>query len=312
MKLVTIDQPPRGRPGAVIGGDEVLDFARAGDLDPLAGWIPGSVAAILAGGEEGLDIVRRVVAKAENAAGGARDRLRETGALAPLSRTRLMAPLPRPGIVLSHGRAYMSHLREMQKTDTPKVPEEPTAFLKNTNAIIGPDQPIVLPPHMADKVDHEGEFSVVFGRRCVNVSEDEAMGCIAGYTIVNDVSARDWAGTGNMEKNRMGKQLAGFCPLGPWVVTRDEIADPQKLNMTSKLNGEIFQSACTDDCIWTIPQLVAHFSQWYPFGPGDVMTTGSPPGVGHGRTPRVYMKPGDVIEITVEGVGTLRNPIAAG
>lgn len=310
MKLVTLDQPPGGRAGAMVG-DEVLDFARAPELDPLAGWIPGSVAAILAGGEDGLDIVRRVVGRAEDAGGGALDRLRESGALSPLAQTRLMAPLPRPGIVLSHGRAYMSHLREMQKTDTPKVPEEPSAFLKNTNAIIGPDAPIVLPAHLADKVDHEGEFSVVFGRRCVNVSEDEAMDYIAGYTIVNDVSARNWAGTGNMEKNRMGKQLACFCPLGPWVVTKDEVADPQKLDMTSKLNGELFQSACTDDCIWTIPRLISHFSQWYAFAPGDVMTTGSPPGVGHGRDPRVYMKPGDVIEITVEGIGTLRNPVAA-
>ncbi len=310
MKLVTIDQPPAGRAGAIIG-DEVLDFARAPALDPLAGWIPLSVAAILAGGDEGLDIVRRVVGRVEDADKALQDRLRETGALAPLAETPLLAPLPRPGIVLSHGRAYMSHLREMQKTDTPKVPENPTGFLKNTNAIIGPGAPIVLPAHFADKVDHEGEFSVVFGRHCVNVSEDEAMDCVAGYTIVNDVSARNWAGTGNMEMNRMGKQLACFCPLGPAVVTKDEIADPQKLNMTSKLNGEVFQSACTDDCIWTIPQLISHFSRWYPFAPGDVMTTGSPPGVGHGRDPKVYMKPGDVIEISVDGIGTLGNPIVA-
>ncbi len=311
MRLVTIDAPPHGRPGVLVG-DEVLDFARAARAVPLAAFVPGSVAAILAAGDEGLDIVRRVIDRAE-AAGTA---LGEIGALTPYDETWLLAPLPRPGIVLSHGRAYLSHLKEMQKTDTPKVAENPTAFLKNGSAIIGPRQPIVLPPQCPDMVDLEGEFSVVFGRTCHAVSVEDAMDCVAGYTIVNDVSARNWVEnfrtTGDAELNRMGKQLHSFCPMGPWVVTKDEIDDPHRLRMTSAVNGEVFQDCTTDDLIWRIPELVSFFSRWYPFEAGDVLTTGSPPGVGYGREPKVFLKAGDVVTISVSGVGTLENPVVAG
>jgi acylpyruvate hydrolase len=310
MRLVTIDAPAFGRPGVLLG-DDVLDFALAARVIPLAAFVPGSVAAILGAGEEGLEIVRRVMGKAE-AAGGA---LGEIGALTPCADTKLMAPLPRPGIVLSHGRAYLSHLKEMQKTDTPKVAENPTGFLRNGSAIIGPRQPIVLPPQCPDMVDFEGEFSIVFGRTCHAVSEAEAMSCVAGYTIVNDVSARNWVEhfqtTGDAEVNRMGKQLHTFCPMGPWVTTKDEIPDPHKLRMTTKLNGEVFQDCQTDDLIWRVTELISYFSRWYPFEAGDVLTTGSPPGVGYGRNPKVFMKPGDVVAITVSGIGTLENPVVA-
>ncbi len=311
MRLVTIDAPPHGRPGVLLG-EEVLDFTRAARAVPLAAFVPGSVAEILAAGAEGLDIVRRVMDRADAAA----SLLGEIGALTPCEDTWLRAPLPRPGIVLSHGRAYLSHLKEMQKTETPKVAENPTAFRKNGSAIVGPRQPIVLPPQCPDMVDFEGEFSIVFGKRCQAVAVEGAMDCVAGYTIVNDVSARNWVGhfreTGDPEVNRMGKQLRSFCPMGPWVVTKDEIADPHRLRMTSSLNGETFQDCTTDDLIWRVEELIAYFSRWYPFEPGDVLTTGSPPGVGFGRDPQVFLKPGDVVTITVTGIGTLENPVVAG
>ncbi len=315
MKFVTIDDGAAGRAAVIIGAD-LLEFVRASRVLPFAGFVPSSVSAILAGGEDGLEVVRRVIGLAEKATTGERDALRESGAFAPHASARLLAPLPRPGLLLSHGRAYLSHLKEMQKTDKPKIEENPSGFIKNQNAIVGPGAPIVLPPQCPDMVDFEGEFSLVFGRRCHNVAPEDAMRHIIGYTIINDVSARNWVHTfhtsGDPEVNRMGKQLPSFCPEGPVVVTRDEVPDPHDLRMTTKLNGEVYQDAHTDDLIWRIPELISYFTRWYRFEPGDILTTGSPPGVGFGRNPKVFMKPGDTIEVTVERVGTLSNPIVAG
>lgn len=314
MKFVTLDAPPSGR-AAILLGDEVFDFARAPELDPLAGWIPTSVAGILAGGDEGLEIARRVVGRVEAASEDQRNDLRARRVLAPLAERQLLAPLPHPGILVSHGRAYLSHLEEMQKTDTPQVEDNPSGFIKNNNSIIGPGAPIILPPQCPDMVDFEGEFSIVFGSYCHNVDAEDAMDHVAGYTIVNDVSARDWVHTfhetRDPELNRMGKQLPGFSPMGPVVVTRDEIADPHDLELTTTLNGEIMQQASTDGLIWRIPELISFFSRWYPFGPGNILTTGSPPGVGFGRDPKLFMQAGDTIAITVTGIGTLSNPVVA-
>ncbi|HXQ53461.1 MAG TPA: fumarylacetoacetate hydrolase family protein [Stellaceae bacterium] len=308
MKLVTISVPPGGRPGVVVG-DDVLDFALAAPVLPLAGWVPPAMPALLAAGSEGLDLVRRLVDRV--ASGGVAARLKEAGALRPLASLALLAPVPRPGIVLSHGRAYKSHLKEMNS----KGEDEPHAFMKNVNAIIGPGAPIVLPPQCPAMVDLEGEFSVVFGAPCHNVSEAEAMNYVAGYTIINDVSARDWVEsfqkTKDPDQNRMGKQLPTFCPMGPVIATKDEIADPNDVHMVTTLNGKVMQDSNTSDLIWNIPQLIAYYARWYRFMPGDVMTTGSPAGVGYGRNPKVFMQPGDVVTATVEPVGTLSNPVRA-
>lgn len=314
MKLVTIKAPGGGRTGMLIA-EEVLDFARADEILPLAAWIPSTMPALLAGGPEALALLQRLRERVMRSREEEAARLRACNALAPLSQTRLAAPLPRPGIVLSHGRAYFSHLKEMQQTDRPIPAAQPTAFLKNVNAIIGPGDPITLPPQCADMVDFEGEFSLVFGALCHHVEDSEALQMIAGYTIINDVSARNWVenfhATGDPDLNRMGKQLPGFCPIGPVIVTKDEIADPHDLTLTTTLNGKVMQQAHTSDLIWKVSTLIAYFSRWYPFRPGDVLTTGSPAGVGYGREPKVFMKPGDVVAVTVDGIGTLANPIVA-
>ncbi len=314
MRFVTIDAPLGGRAGMLLGGD-VLDFAGVADIAPLAAYVPATVAGILGGGADGLEIVSRVAGRIEGASQGETDALRERRALCPVSETPMLAPLPHPGIVLSHGRAYRTHLQEMKKTDNPEVPEDPSAFIKNNNSIIGSGAAIVLPPQCPDMVDFEGEFSLVFGKHCHNVAIEDAMESIAGYTIINDVSARDWVHiyreTNDPEINRMGKQLPTFCPMGPAVVTCDEVGDPHDLDIQTTLNGEVFQSSNTSDLIWMIPQLISYFSRWYPFAPGDVLTTGSPAGVGFGRDPKIFMKPGDIVSITVEGVGTLTNPVVA-
>lgn len=312
MRLVSIDAGPSTRPGVLIG-DDILDFALAGDVLPLASWIPTSMSALLAGGSEGLDFIRRLIDKVDTDCSDTRARLKACRALRSATDTRFAAPIPRPSILLSHGRAYHSHLMEMQGTQRPKIEEAPKAFMKNVNGIIGPDAPIVLPPHCADMVDFEGEFSIVFGAPCHNVDEANALATVAGYTIINDVSARNWVTnfleTGDPDLNRMGKQFPTFCPMGPLIVTKDELPDPHDVTLNTTLNGVLMQSAHTSDLIWSVSALISYFSRWYPFMPGDILTTGSPAGVGFGRDPKVFMKSGDIVAITVDRIGTLRNPI---
>jgi 2-keto-4-pentenoate hydratase/2-oxohepta-3-ene-1,7-dioic acid hydratase in catechol pathway len=310
MRLVTLDRPPAGRVGALIG-DEILDIGMAGDVHPLAPWVPQDLRSVLIAGDDGMEILRRVVGAVAEAGDARRQELRERGAVMPFAEAHLLAPLPRPAILACHGRAYRSHLAEM--SGETKVPETPSGFLKNANAIIGHGAPIRLPAHARDMVDFEAEVSVVFGRPCHHVSRDEAMRHVVGITIVNDVSARDWVEhlrrTGNNDLNRLGKQFPGFAPMGPCVATLDEIADPADIHVTSRLNGNVMQDASTRDLIWSIPELIAHYSTWYRFEAGDVMTTGSPAGVGFARKPPIFLKPGDTVSVTVDGVGTLVNPV---
>jgi len=316
MKLVSIDAPPHGRTGALVD-DDVLDFSVAGAVIPMAAWVPADMRDLLTAGKPALELVGSIVERVRNAGEPERAALRAAGALRPRSGVRLLAPVPRPNMVLSHGRAYASHRGEMRRGEIAPTGDTPVAFIKNTGSIIGPDEAIILPPQCSDMVDFEAEFSVVFGATCFNVPEAGALDYIAGYTIVNDVSARDWVQIsrtsewpGDRDLNRMGKQLPTFCPMGPAIATKDEVPDPHDVRVTSTLNGTLMQNAHTSDLIFTVPALIAFFSRWYKFEPGDVLTTGSPPGVGFGRTPQVFLKPGDVVAITVEGVGTLSNVVA--
>jgi 2-keto-4-pentenoate hydratase/2-oxohepta-3-ene-1,7-dioic acid hydratase in catechol pathway len=213
---------------------------------------------------------------------------------------------------------YHEHLREMK---TP-APEKPAAFTKSVASIIGPEAPILIPPENSAMVDWEGEFSVVIGKPCHRVKAAQALDYVAGYTIVNDVSARDWvapvfSSTGIMgpihawEQNLLGKMFPTFCPMGPVLATKEDVPDPGNVEITTRLNGQLMQSANTDDLVFSVPELIEYYSQFYLFKPGDVITTGSPSGVGYGRNPRIFMKVGDVVEVEVEGVGILRNPIQA-
>jgi 2-keto-4-pentenoate hydratase/2-oxohepta-3-ene-1,7-dioic acid hydratase in catechol pathway len=213
---------------------------------------------------------------------------------------------------------YHEHLKEMK---TP-APEKPAAFTKSVTSIIGPEAPILIPPNHPEMVDWEGEFSVVIGRPCHCVTASQALEYVAGYTIVNDVSARDWvapvfSSTGIMgpihawEQNLLGKMFPTFCPMGPVVATKEEVPDPGNVAIKTSLNGKVMQSANTNDLVFSVPELIEYYSQFYMFNPGDIITTGSPSGVGYGRHPRVFMKPGDVVEVEVEGIGILRNPIQA-
>jgi acylpyruvate hydrolase len=298
LKLVTIAAADGGHAGVLLG-EQVLDLS----LLPAAGSLPRSIKGILEMGALGQ--VRRLADKAPKEA------------LLPAASTRFLAPVPDPSIVLSTGTAYRAHLAEMKVG----APQAPGGFLKNAAAIIGTGAPIVLPRQAPDMVDYEGEFSCVIGRTCHNVTPAEAMDFVAGYTIINDVSARDWvpgflgAKGSPMEVSRaaglniLGKQFPTFCPIGPALVTVDEVPDPHDLHLTTRLNGKVMQSAHTGDLIFRLAETIAYFSRWYRFSPGDVITTGSPDGVGYARKPQVFMKHGDVVEVEVSRVGILRNPV---
>jgi len=288
VKLVTFQLDGKARPGR-LAGDEIVD------LQPLA----PDVRALL---ERGLvDPARKASGKSVS-----------------IKDVRLLAPIPNPGMVLSVGMNYHEHLKEMK---TP-VPEKPAAFTKSVASIIGPDAAIRIPPSNPDMLDWEGEFSVVIGRPCHRVKAAQALDYVAGYTIVNDVSARDWvapifSAKGVMgpihawEHNLLGKMFPTFCPMGPVLATKDEVPDPANVKLQTRLNGTLMQDANTDDLVFSVVQLIEYYSQFYLFQPGDVITTGSPSGVGYGRNPKLFMKAGDVVEVEVQGIGVLRNPVQA-
>jgi acylpyruvate hydrolase len=317
MRFVTIENKGDAVPGVVIG-DDVLDLKACQNRLSVAGKLAGSVHAILAGGDPTISAIKRIVDRVASD-GALRADLIEFGALTPLRRTKLMAPIPQPTLILSCGMNYHAHLREM---NTP-VPKTPTAFTKNAASVIGSGDAIVLPKAAPNMVDWEGEFSVVIGKPCFGVKAADAINYVAGCTIINDVSARDWVGPifkaeGTMpsilawEHNILGKQFPTFCPMGPVIATMDEVGDMSDLHLETRLNGKIMQSTSTSDLVFDVPRLIEYLSQFYRLMPGDVITTGSPSGVGYGRDPKIFLKPGDTIEVEVERVGILSNPIIAG
>ena len=316
MHLLTIDDVPHGSAGARLASGAVLHLPRAARSGTIEAWLPGSLAALLAGGAEAMAIARRIVDRAE--AGSGAEELAARGALLPAD-TRLLAPLPAPRLILAAGLAYRSHLAEMSNTP---APSEPTAFMKSPTSIGAPGAPLRLPAQASEMVDYEGELACVFGRTCHAVSEADALDCLAGYTIANDLSARDWvkqvwastepwAARQSWEVNLMGKQLPGFTPLGPVLLTADEVPDPSALHLTTRLNGAVMQDALVADMIFPLARVIAYLSRWYRFEAGDVLLTGTPAGVGAGRKPPVFLQAGDRIEVEVDGIGTLVTPILA-
>jgi len=213
-------------------------------------------------------------------------------------------PAVYPEKILAIGRNYVDHAIE----GGAEPPKAPLVFTKLPNSLSAHRSPIVLPT-ISTQVDYEAELAVVMGRRCRRVSEREALDYVFGYTLINDVSARDLQfGDGQWVR---GKGLDTFAPLGPFITTRDEIEDAHSLNIEGRLNGEVMQSSNTGKMIFRVPYLISYISQGITFEPGDVIATGTPEGVGVFRKPPVLLKAGDVFEVTVEKLGTLRNQVVA-
>lgn len=230
------------------------------------------------------------------------------GHTVPLHTVRLLAPLRPPrGNVLAIGRNYAEHAAESARAHTEEI-QPPTVFTKAQTSINDPDADVVADPAITTQVDYEAELGVVIGRRALNVGTEGALDHVFGYTVVNDVSARDvqygWGG-----QFFKGKSLDGFCPVGPWIVTADEIPDPQTLRVRLRVNGETRQDAGTDTMIHSVAQIIARLSLGMTLLPGSLIATGTPAGVGMGRTPPEYLQPGDVMEAEVDAIGILRNRI---
>ena len=217
---------------------------------------------------------------------------------------KLLAPIRKPGKILCIGLNYSDHAKETGA----QAPAEPIVFGKFGNTIIGPEQAIVLPA-CSSKVDYEAELVVVIGKPAKDVSVEEALDYVAGYMVGHDVSARDWQKGRPGGQWLLGKSPDTFAPIGPYLVTPEEVGDPHQLKISLTLNGETLQDGTTADLIFNIPQLIAHVSQLMTLEPGDLIFTGTPAGVGDARTPPVYLKPGDEVAVTIEKLGTLTNPV---
>jgi acylpyruvate hydrolase len=227
---------------------------------------------------------------------------REKGALTHVSEAVLGPPVLSPGKILAVGLNYAAHARETNA----KLPESPLIFSKCTTALIGPGQQIRL-PKISDKIDYEGELAVVIGKAAKSVGADSAYEHVAGYAVLNDVTARDIQRRENQWVRAKG--LDTFAPCGPWLVTRDEIADPHNLDIELRVNGEVRQKSNTNDLIFKVPQLIEFISQDLTLNPGDIITTGTPSGVGFTMQPPTFLKEGDLVEITIQNIGTLVNPV---
>jgi acylpyruvate hydrolase len=260
------------------------------DLNRLDNRIPDDIVVFLEGGPDTLDLTRNVLNKAKPAEG------------IDLRSVELKAPLVRPGKIICIGQNYLEHAHESGAGKA----SFPIIFAKYTNSIIGPGQAIVIPA-VVKKPDYEGELGVVIGRKGRNIPEETALDYVGGYTILNDVSARDW-------QNRtsqwvIGKTCDTFCPIGPVLVTADEIPDPQALHLRTIISGEIMQQGFTGDMIFPVVNLIADMSQVMTLEPGDIIATGTPPGVGFARKPPRWLRPGDLVRIEIEGIGALENPV---
>jgi 2-keto-4-pentenoate hydratase/2-oxohepta-3-ene-1,7-dioic acid hydratase in catechol pathway len=225
-----------------------------------------------------------------------------TGPAYDLADITLLAPIPRPPKLICVGLNYRDHAIESKM----EIPSVPTIFNKFPNVVIGPGAPIVL-PRASTRPDYEAEFAFVIGTGGRNIPAERAMEHVFGYTIVNDVSARDL----QMATTQwlMGKTCDTFAPMGPWLVTRDEIADPHALDISLEIGGEVLQHSNTRELIFKIPELIAHLSSVVTLEPGDVVSTGTPSGVGFARKPPRYLKAGDEVIVRVAGLGELRNPV---
>lgn len=221
-----------------------------------------------------------------------------------LNDVRLHPPLANPPRIFAIGLNYRDHARESGM----EIPTTPVVFFKLATAIVGPGDPIVLPKN-STQPDYEAEFAFIIGKGGYRIPASDWKKHVYGYTIVNDVSARDvqFAST----QWSMSKCFPTFCPLGPAIVTADEIADPHQLNISLSIDGEVLQHSNTRELVFKIPELVEYLSSITPFLPGDIVSTGTPPGVGLGRNPKRWLKPGETVTVTIDGLGSLTNPVVA-
>jgi 2-keto-4-pentenoate hydratase/2-oxohepta-3-ene-1,7-dioic acid hydratase in catechol pathway len=286
MRLVTFRIDGSARLGVLRNGDEVVQVDE-----------PKDMLSLIDAGEAGL-------AKVQDALASSRSKARK------LEDVMLLAPLPEPrGNILAMGRNYQKHAEESARKEGYE-PQPPTIFTKAITSLTEPFADIVIDPSISDQIDWEAELALVIGKRGANIKRANARDFVFGYTVLNDVSARDiqngWGG-----QFFKGKSLDRSCPTGPWIVTRDEVPDPQSLGVRLRLNGKLEQDGNTRDMIYPVDATIEWMSKGMTLLPGAIIATGTPDGVGFWRTPSQVLHPGDVMETEVEGIGTLRNRIVS-
>ena len=286
MKFVTFTKNSKELPGVI--------SADGAHVHPLEGWCCL------------VDFIADYDAKGR----GTAEKLAVKGGGIPLADVKLEAPIPHPrNGILCVGLNYVEHAIESAKAvgREYEAPERPAYFIKRVDRAVAPGGEIPSHTGLTEMLDYEVELAVIIGKRCRNVKREDAFAHVFGYTVSNDVSARDlqrgytqWA---------FGKSLDGSAPMGPWIVTIDEFQSPPSLRVTAKVNGEIRQDSNTNDFIFDIPHLISELSQGITLEPGDIIMTGTPSGVGMGFTPPKFLRPGDVVELEIEGIGVLKNKI---
>ncbi|NNU82852.1 FAA hydrolase family protein [Geobacillus sp. BMUD] len=303
MKIINYRLGDAVRAGCIVE-DKVIDLHQAyvarlkADGHPraeqlAAALVPTDTIGLLEGGEKSLEEAQKAVEFAL-AHGLTIDR----------AHVKMEAPVLKPNKIICVGHNYREHILEMKR----ELPEYPVIFAKFSNAIIGPEDDIPLPP-ITSQLDYEAEFAFVIGKRARNVKQADALEYVAGYTIVNDVTARD------LQRRTIqwlqGKTLDGSAPMGPWLVTKDEIPDPHSLEISLSVNGEERQRSNTKNLVFSVHYLVEFLSHIMTLEPGDVICTGTPGGVGVARNPQVFLQHGDIVRIEVENIGVLENRVAA-
>ncbi|ASV67341.1 fumarylacetoacetate hydrolase family protein [Cytobacillus sp. FSL W7-1323] len=309
MKLVTFTHNNNTRIGAVTEGNEVVDlnFAYQAFLEAegklrseliAEAYIPAQMEGFLQGGNESLSIAKEMVDYALNNRESFKHPL-----VHAFEDVKIEAPVTKPGKIICVGHNYREHIAEMGR----ELPPHPVVFAKFANTVIGPQDDIPFYP-ISEQLDYEAEFAFVVGKKARNVAKEDALNYVAGYTIANDVTYRD------IQRRTLqwlqGKTVEGSAPMGPWLITSDELQDPSGLGVLLTVNGEERQKTNTANFVFDVPTLVEFLSNLMTLEPGDIVLTGTPGGVGFARDPQVFLKDGDVVRIEVDKVGVLENKVS--
>ncbi len=314
MRLVTYQHEGQSRIGAQLD-EQIIDLNRAyqaslyrandtGELAVADLRVPTDMISLLRGGDTSLRAAQQALIFVRRQLEGNGNTLNQQGIVYAIDSVSLLQPVLRPGKVICLGLNYRDHAAEAGMA----IPTYPVLFHKVAGSLIGHNQPIVI-PRTSSKIDYEGELAIIIGRRGKYIAEDEALSYVAGYTVANDISARDLQF--RTSQWTTGKMLDTFGPLGPALVTRDEAPHPNALHIQTTLNGQVMQDGNTADMIFHVPYIVGYISEIVTLEPGDVILTGTPAGIGNTRTPPVFMKPGDTISVEIEQLGKLINPLVA-
>jgi 2-keto-4-pentenoate hydratase/2-oxohepta-3-ene-1,7-dioic acid hydratase in catechol pathway len=285
MKFLTFSHNGMNKIGVMLA-EGILDLSAGGAN------VPATMLDLIDGGEAALALVTGLVEK------------KNPAHILPLAAVTILAPIPRPRKnIFCVGKNYVDHVAEMSGN----LPQHPVVFSKPPTTVIGPGMDIDSHPNVTSELDYEGELAVVIGKRAKSVSKENAYDYVFGYTILNDVTARDKQSLHGQWL--LGKSFDTFCPMGPVLVHKDEMPNPHNLELSTSVNGEVRQAANTGLMIFDIATMIATITQGTTLEPGDIIATGTPSGVGKGMKPPRFMKAGDVVEVEIKGIGVLRNPI---